>query len=244
MLTINLNCDLAEGGKNDERLMPLISSCNIACGGHFGNAKTVETAVKLALQHDVKIGAHPSYPDKRNFGRKSMKIDIDTLEKILKEQILLVKQTAENLGGNLHHIKPHGALYNQLKHDKEKAEAVVKLILEIGKELVLFVPPKSVIKEIAAKNNLKTFTEGFADRAYQSDLGLLPRTKSGAVLHEKEAIFQQVLAMVKEQKVSLKNGSKIQADFDTICVHSDTPNSVEILRYLHDNLKQENIKIE
>lgn len=244
MLSVNLNCDLAEGGKNDERLMPLISSCNIACGGHYGNASSVKEAVKLALQNNVKIGAHPSYPDKVNFGRKPIKIDSNTLEETLKEQISLVKQTVENLGGKLHHIKPHGALYNQLKHDKEIAEAVVKLILEMGKELVLFVPPKSIIKETAIKNNLKTFTEGFADRAYKTDLSLVSRAKTGAILHDKNAIFKQVLAMVKDQKILLENGSKIYANFDTICVHSDTPNSVEILRYLHQQLKIENIKIE
>lgn len=243
MHTIDLNCDLAEGGNSDEGLMPLISSCNIACGGHYGTAETVKTAVQLALQNKVKIGAHPSYPDKPNFGRKTMKIDLVALKESLKEQILLVKKVVEDLGGNLHHIKPHGALYNEIKNDKEKAEVLIELILEVGQELALFVPPKSVVKEIAAKNGIKTFTEGFADRAYKNDLSLVSRTEKDAVLHEKEAVFEQVYTMVKEGKIYSKNGEKIAVNFDTICVHSDTPNSVEILRYLHQEFRKENIKI-
>lgn len=228
---IDINCDLAEGGIYDERLMPLISSCNIACGGHFGNAATVETAVELALKHQVKIGAHPSYPDQESFGRKIIELDLADLRKSLKSQILLVKEVTERLGGRLHHVKPHGALYNELKYHEEKSNMLIELIQEIDENLVLFVPPKSVVKDFAT-TKLKTAIEGFADRAYQSDFSLVSRRKKGAVLQVKDSILKRVKMMVNEGEIISINGKVLHQKFDTVCVHSDTQNSLEILEYL------------
>ena len=232
---IKFNCDLAEGGKYDERLMPLISYCNIACGGHFGNKQTVLEAVQLAIKNNVNIGAHPSYPDVENFGRRKMDMSLKNLRKSLKTQILLVKDTVERLGEKLHHIKPHGALYNELKYDKEKSLMMIDLVKEIDDELVLFVPPKSVIKE-EAKNEIKTLIEGFADRAYEEDLSLVSRGKTGAVLHDKNQILEKVKMMGFENKIITINGVILNQNIDTICIHSDTENSVEILEYLYSSL--------
>lgn len=232
---IKFNCDLAEGGKYDERLMPLISYCNIACGGHFGNKQTVVEAVQLAIKNNVKIGAHPSYPDVENFGREKMDMSLKYLRKSLKTQILLVKDTVERLGEKLHHIKPHGALYNELKYDKEKSLMMIDLVKEIDDELVLFVPPKSVIEE-EAKNEIKTLIEGFADRAYEEDLSLVSRGKTGAVLHDKNQILEKVKMMGFEDKIITINGVILNQKIDTICIHSDTENSVEILEYLYNSL--------
>ena len=232
---IKFNCDLAEGGKYDERLMPLISYCNIACGGHFGNKQTVVEAVQLAIKNNVKIGAHPSYPDVENFGREKMDMSLKYLRKSLKTQILLVKDTVERLGEKLHHIKPHGALYNELKYDKEKSLMMIDLVKEIDGELVLFVPPKSVIEE-EAKNKIKTLIEGFADRAYEEDLSLVSRGKTGAVLHDKNQILEKVKLMGFEDKIITLNGMILNQKIDTICIHSDTENSVEILEYLYNSL--------
>jgi len=242
MKNIDLNCDLAEGGKFDAELMPLISSCNIACGGHFGNKETMEAAVKLALQNGVNIGAHPSYPDLDNFGRKSLSITSEELKKSLRAQLLQLKAITERVGGRLHHVKPHGALYNDLVKDEAKANLVIDLVEEIDAGLVLFVPPKSVVKKLA-KGKLKTWTEGFADRNYEANFSLVSRKKNNAVLHEKEAVFQHVFGMVEKGKIELENGAVLEASFDTICVHSDTRNSVEILRYLHEILLASNIQI-
>jgi len=242
MKNIDLNCDLAEGGKFDTELMPLISSCNIACGGHFGNEETMGAAVKLALQNGVNIGAHPSYPDKDNFGRKSLNITAEELRKSLRTQISRLKTITERVGGRLHHVKPHGALYNDLVKEEAKAKLVIELVEEIDANLILFVPPKSVIENLA-KGKLKTWTEGFADRNYEADFSLVSRQKSNAVLHEKEAVFQHVFGMVEKGKIELKSGAVLDASFDTICVHSDTQNSVEILRYLRAELLASNIKI-
>lgn len=228
---IDINCDLAEGGIYDERLMPLISSCNIACGGHFGNAATVETAVELALKHQVKIGAHPSYPDQENFGRKIIDIELPELRKSLKRQILLVKEITERLGGRLHHVKPHGALYNELKYHEEKSNMLIELVQEIDENLILFVPPKSVIKNLA-EAQLKIAIEGFADRAYEPDFSLVPRSAKGAVLHDKNSILKRVKMMVNEGEIISIKGKVLYQKFDTVCVHSDTQNSLEILEYL------------
>ncbi|TXK74927.1 5-oxoprolinase subunit PxpA [Mesonia sp. K4-1] len=232
---IKFNCDLAEGGKYDERLMPLISYCNVACGGHFGNKQTVLEAVQLAIKNNVNIGAHPSYPDVENFGRKKMDMSLKDLRKSLKTQILLIKDTVERLGEKLHHIKPHGALYNELKYDKEKSLMMIDLVKEIDDVLVLFVPPKSVIEE-EAKNKIKTLIEGFADRAYEEDLSLVSRGKTGAVLHDKNQILEKVKLMGLESKIITLNGVILNQKIDTICIHSDTENSVEILEYLYSSL--------
>jgi len=234
---IKFNCDLAEGGKYDERLMPLISYCSIACGGHFGNEQTVLEAVQLAIKNNVKIGVHPSYPDVENFGREKMNMSLKNLRKSLKTQILLVKDTVERLGEKLHHIKPHGALYNELKYDKEKSLMMIDLVKEIDDELLLFVSPKSVIEE-ESKNKIKTLIEGFADRAYEEDLSLVSRGKTGAVLHDKNQILEKVKMMGFEDKIITINGVILNQKIDTICIHSDTENSVEILEYLYNSLQK------
>ncbi|MDT0293807.1 5-oxoprolinase subunit PxpA [Mesonia ostreae] len=232
---IDINCDLAEGEIYDERLMPLISSCNIACGGHFGDANTVEVAIQLAIKKQVKIGAHPSYPDQESFGRKIIELDLIDLRKSLKSQILLVKEITERLGGRLHHVKPHGALYNELKYHTEKSKMLVELVKEIDENLILFVSPKSVVKNLA-ETQLKIAIEGFADRAYESDFSLVPRGENEAVLQDKHSILERVKMMVNKGEIISKEGDILHQKFDTICVHSDTQNSLEILEYLKQNL--------
>lgn len=242
MNTIDFNCDLAEGGAFDAELMPFISSCNIACGGHYGNEESITTAVQLALANQVNIGAHPSYPDPENFGRKSMDISSAALKSTLKSQILAVKTITERLGGKLHHVKPHGALYNEIAKDEEKANLVMEVVKEIDENLILFTPPKSVIERLA-KTKLSIWKEGFADRNYEADFSLVSRSKNNAVLHEKEAVFLHVFLMISEGKIKVENGSFLEANFDTICLHSDTQNSVEILNYLRKKLETKYIKI-
>lgn len=242
MKTIDFNCDLAEGGAFDADLMALISSCNIACGGHYGNEESITTAVKFALANQVNIGAHPSYPDQEHFGRKAMDISLTGLKSTLKNQILAVKTITERLGGKLYHVKPHGALYNEIAKDEVKAKLVIEVVKEIDENLILFTPPKSVIERLA-KSKLTTWKEGFADRNYEADFSLISRSKNNAVLHEKEAIFQHVFLMISEGKIQVENGTFLEANFDTICLHSDTQNSVEILSYLREKLEAENIKI-
>lgn len=242
MVKIDLNCDLGEGGSFDAQLMPHLSSCNIACGGHAGNRQTMAKTVELALKEHVKIGAHPSYPDPENFGRKSMDLTGSALKETLKKQVASLVEIVDRNGGKLHHIKPHGALYNDLVHDAEKASVLVELMEEIVPKAILFVPPKSRIGELA-QGRLKTWTEAFADRAYNPDFSLVSRQKEGAVLTRKEAILERVYQVASQKKLKAVDGSWLEADFDTLCLHSDTENAVDILLYLVEELPKMGIQI-
>ena len=241
-MEIDLNCDLGEGGKSDTLIMPLISSCNIACGGHYGNEKSIAETLDLAAEYKVNIGAHPSYPDKKNFGRKPIDISLKTLEESLIHQIQLLCQQAKKQKLRPKHVKPHGRLYHDLISNQEKAEMFVSLVWEINPRFILFAPPKSRLLD-AAKGKLKTWVEGFADRNYGKDFELISRENSEALLTEKELVFERIFSMLKEQKIPLKNGGFLRAKFDTFCIHSDTPNCVEILRFLNQKLPEKDIQI-
>lgn len=238
---IDLNCDLGEGGDYDHLLMELVTSCNIACGGHFGDSETIMKTIQLALKHEVNIGAHPSYPDKGNFGRSAMDMTSDQLKDALYEQINAVKNIATEAGGKLYHVKPHGALYHEVACDVEKANIFIEVVNAIDSNLIVFTPPNSVIKKGKA---VKIWNEGFADRTYERDFKLRSREKNNAVIHDKKTVFEQVYAMVRDQEIQLENGAVLTARFDTVCVHSDTENSVEILQYLNQKLGEGNIQIE
>lgn len=243
MDTIHINCDLGEGGKYDEQLMPYISACNIACGGHAGNLESMHYTVGLALEQGVEIGAHPSYPDKENFGRKAMKFPSEELQRSLVAQILSLKQITEAAGGKLTHIKPHGALYNDAVKDEETAKIIIDSILEFEDKFFLFAPPKSVISELA-KDKIKVVYEAFADRNYNEDYSLVSRSDSNALIVKKEAVFNHLYTMFYEKKISCASGGKIACNASTFCVHSDTPDSVEIVKYLKQELARKNTTIQ
>lgn len=242
MKTIDINCDLGEGGKFDADIMPLVSSCNIACGGHFGDYESVKQAVKLAKSHDVNVGAHPSYPDVENFGRQSIDISANDLKQHLHQQIDLVEKACHTYDVELHHIKPHGALYNDMRKKQIIADVVMEVVTERKINLILFVPPLVKFNSEILKF-IKLWVEGFADRAYQNDLSLVSRKEKGAVLHDSEFISERVLNMIQNQEVLTLSGEKIKQEFDTICVHSDTPNAFKILQVLKARLTESGIKI-
>ena len=242
MATIDINCDLGEGGAHDAELMPLISSCNIACGGHFGKAKSIAVAIQLANENKVNIGAHPSYPDFTNFGRKSIKISFSDLGKTIFDQMKMVYEEAKTQKTKLRHVKAHGALYNDMQYDSKKSKVFVEQILNLDDNLVLFAPPNSALEEMA-KGKLKIMREGFADRLYEENFKLVSREKPNAILSGKNQVLKQVLGMVKEGRVYLEKGTFLEVKFDTICVHSDTQNSPEILRFLNRELLLKNIQI-
>ncbi|WP_019039196.1 5-oxoprolinase subunit PxpA [Psychroflexus tropicus] len=242
MKHIDINCDLGEGGEFDKDLMPLISSCNIACGGHYGDKASVHKAVSLAKKHNVHIGAHPSYPDPTNFGRTSVSLPREDLKTSLHQQIDLVEMACQEFEVDLHHIKPHGALYNDMRKDKAIADLVLEVITERNQDIILFVPPKlEFSSEIPI--SIRLWTEGFADRGYNSDLSLVSRGEKDSVLSDPIQISNRVLKMVEDLKVSTISGESIPQKFDTICVHSDTQNSVQILMSLKNHLDQHGIKI-
>ncbi|MFT7033872.1 MAG: UPF0271 protein [Cyclobacteriaceae bacterium] len=240
---IDINCDLGEGIGNDGAIMPYISSCNIACGIHAGDSGTMSKTIALAKKHGVKIGAHPSYPDRVNFGRKVLGISSGELIKSIEDQVMSLKTLLTKSDSNLNHIKPHGALYNEAAINKKVAKSVISAVKSFGQEIQLFVPYKSVIAELAKSEGVQIKYEGFADRAYQDDLQLVSRTQAGAVLHEPEKIYRHVSKMINEQQVDTISGNLQQIIVDTICVHGDNPEAVEIVKFLFEKLKTEGIQV-
>ena len=239
---IHINCDLGEGGTFDAQLMPLISACNIACGGHAGDVNLMTKTLLLAKENKVQIGAHPSYPDKDNFGRVSMKISEEDLIISIKNQILTLHKIAQEHGEILSHIKPHGALYNDAAKDKSIAEIVLKAIDKCNLNLPIYCPENSAIFHLVKDKN-KVVIEAFADRNYSSDLSLVSRTKSNALITKKQEVFKHVFMMFNDGKLRSENGEILSVNPDTFCLHSDTPNSVEILQFLAEQLLKNNIKI-
>ena len=198
MKSIDINCDMGEGTGNDAAFMPYISSCSIACGGHFGNAKTIAATLEDAQAAGVKVGAHPSYPDQLNFGRKSPPISLLNLQVALREQLDLFF----SLCLHPNHIKPHGALYNDLFHDLEKAMAVLAVFSEYAKGMKLFCSPGSQLAAAAAAEGFQVIYEGFGDRTYSPIGNLVVRSQARAVLTHKKAITQQVLQIVTKKQVN------------------------------------------
>ncbi|MDG1053311.1 MAG: 5-oxoprolinase subunit PxpA [Flavobacteriaceae bacterium] len=240
MQKIDLNCDVGEGTGNDAALMPFISSCSIACGGHFGNAKTIAATLALAAQNKVKTGAHPAYPDPQNFGRKSMDLPLTELQDVLREQLDLFF----GLCPAVNHIKPHGALYNDLFDEREKASAVVEVFAAYNPKIKVYCAPKSALATAAKAAGLVPVLEGFGDRAYQLSGALVPRKNPLATFTQKEQITQQVLEIIQQAEVIGLEGERIPLKINTICLHGDGKNVQENLPYLVKTLKQKNIAVE
>lgn len=242
---IDINCDVGEGVGNEDELLPLISSCSIACGGHAGNLSTMRKVVRLALTHHVLIGAHPSYPDTANFGRLSMAITKVDLIKTIQKQLsdLQTVLTAEN--AKLSHIKAHGALYNDIARNEELATVFLEAIHAYRDLVVLYVPFDSVIEKSAISKGYKVKREAFVDRNYMRDLSLVSRKQPNALLTKPDAVLAHLLRLVNEQKVRTIENSDIKCIAETYCLHGDTPDALGILMYLRENLTkpQFNIRI-
>ena len=234
---------MGEGVGNEQALMPFISACNIACGGHAGDLQSMSDTVKLAIAHDVEIGAHPSYSDKENFGRKRLNISSADLHQNLLSQTQALKAITEGLGGTLKHFKPHGALYNEACRDLDLAKVIIEVIKEIDKDLVLFAPEKSVLAELATENNIRVKYEAFADRNYNDDLSLVSRDKENALITDSEAVFQHSLNLLN-QSVKTVSNKIYPLKVDTLCFHSDTKNAEILLRNFHEQCLQQGIQIE
>ena len=242
--TVDINADVGEGLGNEALLMPYLSSCNIACGGHAGDAKTMTEVVRLAKNHKVKIGAHPSFPDKANFGRAVMDISAADLYSSLKSQIRNLQQILYKENAQLHHIKPHGALYNLAAKDEKTARIIIEVIKSIAMPIQLYVPYNSVISELAEQEQIKVTFEAFADRNYEENLSLVSRKKEDAVLHENSKILNHILGMIHREKVTAINGVEVPIKASTFCVHGDTKNAFEILDFLSRELLKYNVKIQ
>ena len=238
MYSIDLNCDLGEGTGNDSFIMPLISSCSIACGGHFGDKKTITEAIELAQKNNVKTGAHPSYLDTKFFGRKSLNIPLKELQNSIRYQLDLFF----SISSNSTHIKAHGALYNDLFYDLEKAEAVVEVFKEYG-NLYVFCQPFSKLSTVLTLQKVNQICEGFGDRLYNSNGTLASRQNPSSVLESKKKILDQVIKLVKESLVLTKNNESLKLKVQTICLHGDNKNVINIISYMIKEFKQLSINV-
>ncbi|MDG2194930.1 MAG: 5-oxoprolinase subunit PxpA [Polaribacter sp.] len=243
MIVVDINCDVGEGIGNEAQLMPYISSCNIACGGHAGTINTIDATIQLAQQHTVKIGAHPSFPDAANFGRKILEISPNDLQKSIEEQLNLMNERLAVSGAKLHHVKAHGALYNLSAIDQVTANVLVKAIKNTTEEVFLYVPCNSVIEKIALQNNIKIIYEAFADRNYNDDLSLVSRSAENALIVDKTAAFKHVYAMVTDQKVTTVSGKEVPIKASTFCVHGDHPKAIELVKNVVQLLEEHHIKV-
>jgi UPF0271 protein len=240
---VDLNCDLGEGCSTDEAIMPYISSANIACGYHAGDEETIKKTLALAKQHHVAVGAHPSYPDKENFGRKEMDLPLSEIKSLVIIQINLVKKLADEKGLKLHHVKPHGALYNKAAKVEATAIAIAEAVLEVDPSLILFGLANSESGKAAKKIGLAFYNEVFADRTYTEQGQLTPRTEANAMITTNEKAIQQVMQMVQEETVTARNGKIISIQADTICIHGDGEHAISFVKHINAMLKSSNIKI-
>lgn len=228
-MNIDLNCDLGEGAGHDAELMPLITSANIACGAHAGDEATMRATVALAMQHGVAIGAHPGFADRENFGRRELALGPDQIHELVQGQLRKLRAL-----GPVRHVKPHGALYNLAAHDAGVARAIVDAVYETDQSLILFGLAGSQVIAVAEACGLPVASEVFADRTYQADGSLTPRSQPNALIADEAVAVAQALRMVREGKVRATDGTDVLIRADTICVHGDGPSPVAFARRLRE----------
>jgi UPF0271 protein len=229
-VTLDLSADLGEGSPGEEHLWPLLTSANVACGGHTGDEQSMREAARLAKAHGVRLGAHPSYPDRENFGRKSLDITPDALRASLISQLTALRAIAP-----IQHVKPHGALYNDAHKNRLLADVVIEALQAVDPILALVAPDQSQIAAAARAAGTRVIREAFADRRYEPDGALTPRSIPGSTLTIEEAAAQAGL-LASESAVITRDGSRLLIPFDTLCIHADMENAVERLRAIRARL--------
>lgn len=240
---IDLNCDMGEGMDNESSIMPFISSANIACGYHAGDEYTIKQTIELALEHKVAIGAHPSYEDRENFGRTSQTVSLLELAELIAEQIYLFEKITQPMGAPLHHVKLHGALYNDCAKDENMSKIFIQTIQAIDPNLFIYGLSGSHTIRQAIILGQPYCNEVFADRTYQSNGQLTPRNMDKAMITETSAACEQVLKMILEKKVIPLYGDIFKIEADTICIHGDNFHALEMAESIYNALKQNNIEI-
>ena len=240
---IDLNCDMGEGYTTDALIMPLISSANIACGYHAGGGELMRQTIRLALQHGVAIGAHPSFEDKEGFGRREMHLSSDEIYQIVLDQLKIMRKAAAEEGAKLHHVKPHGALYNMAAKDAMIADAISRAIKEIDASQVLYGLPNSASETSSAQHGLQFYREVFSDRTYTDEGHLTPRSNTNAMIETVEQSIEQVLQIILQETLQSTTGSVISIKADTVCIHGDGENAVAFAQLINKALSQNKITI-
>ena len=235
---MEVNVDIGEGGSNDHIFMPHVSSCSIACGGHYGSFSTIKKTIKLASDHSVKIGSHPSYPDKINFGRKSISINLNDLKKSIRFQLLSFKKALNHFSLPWHHCKAHGALYNDMIKDENLTNAYFQVLKEFPEIEYIILPAGQEIVNTAKSYKYKVLREVFSDRYYNDDLTLISRTKKSSIVNS-TSLFLENLNFLLEGKINLSNKLKKEIFFDTICLHTDHEKSIDFIKVLSEKIKKQ-----
>ncbi len=244
MISCDINCDMGEGIGNDEAIMPFITSANIACGYHAGDETTMQKTVAIAKKAGVAIGAHPSFFDRENFGRTEIKdLEPRQVYDLVKAQLKIIQKIVAEGNARLHHVKPHGALYNMAARDPALSMAIAHAIYDFDKTLVLFGLSGSYLISEAKGTGIKTASEVFADRTYQDDGSLTPRTRPNAIIEDEEQSIGQVIQMIKHGKVTSTSGKELPIVAETICLHGDGKNAAAFAKAIYKKLKDENIDI-
>jgi len=242
-MQIDLNADLGEGAGSDEALLGLVSSANIACGWHAGDAKTMRQCVRWAIEHGVAIGAHPSFPDRENFGRSTMHLPPDEIVANVLYQVGALAAIVKAEGGKLSHVKPHGQLYNQAVKEPELADALCEAVRRFDPSLRFFGLAGSGMIDAARRAGLTPVEEVFADRGYMPDGSLVPRSQPGALIEDEEQSLAQTLSLVRDRKVTAIDGSTVSVNAQTVCLHGDGAHALAFARRIRDRLQQEGIAV-
>ncbi|MBL0069065.1 MAG: LamB/YcsF family protein [Chitinophagaceae bacterium] len=232
-----INCDMGEGVGNDELIMPFIHSANIACGYHAGDAATMQQTVELCLKFKVAIGAHPSFFDRENFGRTEMKLEQEEIYDLISQQLFILNETVAGFDTKLLHVKPHGALYNMSAKDSLLAKTIARAVKDFDASLIVVGLSGSYSVSEAKALGLKSANEVFADRSYQDDGSLTPRSQSNAIIDDTEKVVQQVVQMINEGTVTTISGKKIPIVAETICIHGDGKQAVDFAKAIHNAIR-------
>lgn len=242
-MVVDLNADLGEGCANDEALLQLVSSANIACGFHAGDAQTMRQSVRWALKYGVAIGAHPSFPDRENFGRTAMRLPPETVYAQVVYQLGALAAITRAEGGEMVHVKPHGMLYNQAAKDPALADAIARAVRDCDSQLILVGLAGSELIRAGQRLGLTTRQEVFADRGYQPDGSLVPRTQAGALITDEGKALAQTLEMVRAGRVTAVDGTSANVQADTVCLHGDGEHALQFARRLRAAFSAEGILV-
>ena len=244
MKHVDLNVDLAEGCANDQRLLQLVTSANIACGLHAGDFNEMRKAIHWAKQQQVRIGAHPSFPDRENFGRTAMNLPDDQLKACLRYQLGAIKALCDAENVPLTYVKPHGALYNQAAKDEALAHLIAETVKQFDPTLKLMGLSGSLMLTVAQQHGLDTISEVFADRHYLADGSLVPRSRPDALVENDEEAISQVLQMVQQGTVPTVDGTHVSIQADSICLHGDGAHAIEFAEKIRQALVKNNIHLQ
>ena len=240
-MEININCDLGESSKfhsteNDPLLLKIVNSANIACGYHAGDKKTMENTIKISKENNVSIGAHPSFNDPENFGRKRIDLSNNEITKLIIDQINVLCDVANKSGMKVTHVKPHGALNNMACENYDLAKVISESIIKVNKELIFLVPTGSQMEKAGKKLGMKIATEIFADRNYEDDGNLVSRSKDNAMITDPETAKKHVIKMVENQALNCYSGKQIPCEIDSVCVHGDGQSAVSTAKEIKEGL--------